>query len=364
MLNIVSNQWATRPADERFESLYAMGAAMRYYRDNAKSVVVSNRKLEVAHSGDNLIVVGPGGNPVIPTHWSFGQLAGLAGAPAGYLRKLHPALAADCVNYGLHVNRDVEEVGVLVGRNKEDPDRIELRAATGPNYGRIWNSDIVDLCIDKFGDGLTGRFRIPGEFGRKVEITKRNTTLYGSDRDMFMFLADEDNRVEMPDRRNGKTGSLARGFYITNSEVGSGSLRAGFLLFDFMCSNRIIWGLGEHEEIRLRHTSGAPDRWLEEVVPILHEMADGSARTVEQTLKAAKHSVLDRKVEDFLAARKFTKSQVAAAVKAHEAEEGRPMETIWDAVTGVTAAAKNVKWQDERVAMERLAGNMLDLVAA
>jgi hypothetical protein len=34
---------------------------------------------------------------------------------------------------------------------------------------------------------------VPGEFGQRVAVTKQNTTLYASDRDMFVFLADEED---------------------------------------------------------------------------------------------------------------------------------------------------------------------------
>lgn len=362
-----SNEWMKRPNDERFESLYALGAAARYFRDNSKATVISNRQIEVGATSDQkgLQIAGPNGGTVTPTHWSFGQLAGLSGAPAGYLRKLHPALAADCLNWGLRVNRDVEEIGVLLSR-KELGTR--MTAATGPNYGRVWNTDIVDQLIRNFGDGTPqggGRFTVPGTFGMELdEVTKENTTIYGSDRDMFVFLTDERNRIELPNRRNGQTGSLARGFFIWNSEVGSSSLGIAMFLFDYVCANRIVWGMDSAREIRVRHTAGAPDRWIEEIVPILNTYANDAVMDVENTLKAAQKAKIDDKVEDFLKKRKFTQSQIKATVEAHEAEEGRPIETVWDAVTGTTAAAKSIKWQDERVNMERLGGRMLDLVAA
>ena len=69
-----------------------------------------------------------------------------------------------------------------------------------------------------------------------------NTTLFASDRDMFVFLADEDNRIENPNRRAGRFGSFARGFFVWNSEVGKTTLGAGFFLFDYVCCNRIVWG--------------------------------------------------------------------------------------------------------------------------
>ncbi len=45
-------------------------------------------------------------------------------------------------------------------------------------------------------------------------------------------------------------------------------------------------------------------------------------------------------------------------------EEGRPIETVWDAVTGITAYSKGLAFQDQRVALETKAGALLDLVAA
>ena len=82
-------------------------------------------------------------------------------------------------------------------------------------------------------------------------MTKNNTTIYGSDRDMFVFLADEENRIVVPNRRNGQSGSLAKGFFVWNSEVGSQSIGAAFFLFDYACSNRIVWGAQDFKEIRI-----------------------------------------------------------------------------------------------------------------
>jgi hypothetical protein len=66
---------------------------------------------------------------------------------------------------------------------------------------------------------------------------------------MFVFLADEKNRIELPNRRDGKTGELARGFFVTNSETGAGALKIKTFLFDYVCANRIVWGAHELEEI-------------------------------------------------------------------------------------------------------------------
>jgi hypothetical protein len=365
-----SNQWATRPADQRFVSLLDLQAKVRADRENSVASVVSTRKINVIpHPANPLKGVTIEGSQGLydPTHFSFGQLAALAGAPAGYLRTLPAPLVADAMNYGLRFNRDAEDVGVLRTKTSLDStdgvpvEHVELRAATGPRYGRIWNSDIVDSMVKRFGDGLTGDFRVPGEFGKAIKVTKDNTTLYASDRDMFVFLADEVNRVEMHNRRDGQNGSLARGFFIWNSEVGDATMGIGMFLFDYACSNRIIWGVEQFKEVRLRHTMSAPERFVEEVAPILTAYSQASALPIEQTIAAAQKAKLDTDLDTFLKNRKFTLSESTAIKAAHVREEGRPIETIWDATTAVTAAAKTIRNQNDRVAMERKGGALLDM---
>lgn len=365
-----SHEWMKRPADERFTSLPELHAKVSLARDTSIQRTISTRQIEVQpHSADpvrGITVAGQDGL-IDPTHWSFGQLAALSGAPASYLRKLPAPIVADAMNYGLRFNRDAEEVKLLATTTDVDSNGVvtphtSLRAATGPNYGRVWNSQITSALMAKFGDGRTGDFRVPGEFGKEVPITKDNTTIYGSDRDIFIFLADETNRMEVANRRDGQGGSLARGFFVWNSEEGSKSIGAAFFLFDYVCMNRIVWGVQDFKEIRLRHTAGAPDRWLEEISPVLMEYSNASAAPIEATIQEAQKKRVDDDLAKFLSNR-FTKSESNAIQNAHFREEGRPIETVWDAVTGVTAYAKTIPHQDARVDMERKGGNLLDLVA-
>jgi hypothetical protein len=350
-----SRQWASRPADERFTSLTDLNAHCQYLRDHSRSVVLANRDLTIeAPDVETISITGPNGHAYEPTHAAFGQLATLAGAPAGYLRTLPAPMAAACVEYGLKYNRAVEDMGVLITRNGS----AELRAATGPNYGRVWNSEVTGALVSRFGDGVSGQWKVPGEFGQDVTVTKANTTLYAGDRDMFVFLADEHNRIDVPNRRNGQPGSMARGFFVWNSETGSCTLGAAFFLFDYVCSNRIVWGAEQFREIRIRHTSGAPHRWLEQVAPVLTEYSEASAKPVVQAIEDARARRIPD-VMEFLNARGFAKRQAVSVMAAHEADEGRPIETVWDAVTGITALAREIPNQDARVAMERAAGKLM-----
>jgi Domain of unknown function (DUF932) len=358
-LMTASRQWASRPMDQRFTSLVELDNHCQYQREHCMAKVISSRGLTiqpVEEDAQALVCVGPNGGPVNITNWSFGQLAQRAGAPAGYLRELPAPLAADCVNYGLKHQRDIADIGCLLYKNSGP---AELRAVTGPSYGRVWNSTITRALVNRFGDGVTGDFKVPGEFGHDVVVTKENTTLYASDRDMFVFLADEKHRIDNPNRRDGKSGSLARGFFVWNSEVGKCTMGIATFLFDYVCCNRIVWGAEGYQEIKIRHTSSAPDRWIEEVALAIELYANSSTDGVVKCLEAAKQARIDD-VDKFLVAR-FTKSQATAIKAAHLADEQRPIETLWDATTGITAYARSVPYQDQRVDLERKAGAVFAL---
>lgn len=75
--------------------------------------MVDSALIHVEASGTDpepLALMLPGSDtPLVPTHWSFGQLASQVGAPATYLRQLPATLAAINLLYGLTANR-VEQI--------------------------------------------------------------------------------------------------------------------------------------------------------------------------------------------------------------------------------------------------------------
>ena len=357
-----SQQWASRPADERFVSLNEMFNFASDQMQHSKGVTVSSRSVSVEPlDGTNkgLVVVGPNAS-YAPTHWAFDQLSQRAGAPAGYLRDLPAPLAADCLNWGLKYQREIQDIGLLLYQNGGAP---ELRAATGPNYGRIWNAEIIGQLNKLFGSGVPGdggKWHIPGEFNRYDKpVTKESTTLYAGDRDMFAFLCDGEHDIEVKGRRNGQTGRMQRGFFVWNSDVGSRSFGLATFLYDYMCANHIVWGVTGFDEIRIRHTASAPDKWLAEVLPALESYANASTSGISDGIKAAQSARIDN-VDKFLGER-FGTRMVDKFKAVHMLEEGRPIETVFDAVTAVTAQAKSIPWIGQRVELEREAGKLLVL---
>ena len=96
-LGRVSSEWFSRPADERFLNLRDLYGAEKARADSSEARTVPSRDLRVEASrkdAERLALMLPGQpDPIAPTHWSFGQLCPLMGAPSGYLRQLPASLA-------------------------------------------------------------------------------------------------------------------------------------------------------------------------------------------------------------------------------------------------------------------------------
>ena len=192
----------SRPDDERYLSLDGLFASVKGRAERSRTRTVESAAIRVeAHRDDpeKLGLVQPGGDePIAPTHWSFGQLSNLVGAPAAYLRQLPAPLAGINLQYGL-TNHRAEQIKTM----EVADDRTELRAVTGPDYGRISDHELVSAVQRIAGNG-TGdtRWKVPGVldwstgiYNPRVDVTKETTTLYASDRDVFLFLVDTSNNA-------------------------------------------------------------------------------------------------------------------------------------------------------------------------
>ena len=285
----VSSEWFSRPADERYLSLFDLARSVRDRSERSRTRVVETALIHVEASRaepERLSLFLPGSDtPVAPTHWSFGQLASQVGAPAAYLRQLPAALAGINLQYGLTSHR-AEQIKTLETEN----GRVELRAVTGPDYGRIYDHELVEAVQRIAGNG-TGdtRWKVPGVldwstgvYNPRVDITKDTTTLYASDRDVFLFLVDDLNPIEAGRLPDGSPDVYFRGFYCWNSEVGAKTLGMASFYLRAVCQNRNLWGVEDFEEITIRHSKYAASRFAHEAAPALLNFANSSPMPLHQ----------------------------------------------------------------------------------
>jgi hypothetical protein len=372
----VSKQWIARPADQKFLNLNDLRASVAQRREDAVEATVDIRKVEFIAPEPKVIAdthkmgLGlPTGEIIHPTHWSFGQLAGLAKAPAGYLRTLPSQIAADAMTYGMRYNRPGDEAKLY-----SNARTTELMAATGPEYGRIFDEEVVEAVMQVAGNGVgDARWKVPGtldwgsmKYDPNTPVTADTTTLFASDRDVFMFLVDDRNPIEVGKLPNGDPDLMFRGFYISNSEVGRSALKLAAFYLRAVCCNRILWGVEGFEEISMRHSKLAPSRFVEQARPALNSFADGSVKRLIEGVQKAKEAKVADNDEDmmaFLLGRDFTRKRAVDIMEAVEREEGNKARTIWDIAQGVTAVARNIQHTDDRTDFERQAQKLLDKVA-
>ena len=366
----VSSEWFSRPADERYLSLDALYEAVRHRADQSRTRIVESRAVRIEarrEDAERLIVAVPDAEaPLTPTHWSFGQLCSLVGAPASYLRELPAPLAGINLQYGLSQHR-AEQVKFLETAN----GRVELRAATGPDYGRIYDHELVEAVRRIAGNG-TGdtRWKVPGtldwssmRYNPHVEITSETTTLYASDRDVFLFLVDDTHPIEAGRLADGSPDLYFRGFYCWNSEVGSKTLGIASFYLRAVCQNRNLWGVEGFEEITIRHSKYAADRFAHQAAPALEKFAESSPMPfVKGIMSARDHLVAktDEERSSFLRNKGFSKPETARIIEAVLQQEGHPPESVFDFVQGITAVARTREHQDSRLELEQRAKRLLD----
>ncbi|WP_372027424.1 DUF932 domain-containing protein [Tistrella mobilis] len=369
----VSSEWFSRPADERYLSLSDLFGAVRGRTERSRTRTVESAAIRVEASRDDaerLALMLPGSDiPIAPTHWSFGQLAGLVGAPAAYLRQLPAPLAGINLQYGLTAHR-AEQVKTL----EIEDGRVELRAVTGPDYGRIFDHELV-AAVQRIAGNGTGdtRWKVPGVldwstgvYNPRVDITQDTTTLYASDRDVFLFLVDDLNPIEAGRLPDGSPDLYFRGFYCWNSEVGAKTLGMASFYLRAVCQNRNLWGVEDFDQITIRHSKYATSRFAHEAAPALTRFANSSPMPFVNGIKAAREKIVAHTDDDrseFLRKRGFSKVETGKIIETVLAEEGRKPESVFDFVQGITAVARDKTHQDARLDLEARAKKLLDRAA-
>ena len=385
-LDVLSRQWISRPSDERFVTLDDLIDDCKARAERTQEIRVPNREIEVfspsIEDGDDrdtklkktqqLMFGLPNGEEVAPTHWAFGQVAGLAKAPGGYLRTLPSPIVADALSYGLRYNRDKEDV-------KFYADDLEALAVTGPDYGRIYNWEVAEAVrmatASQNGDH---RWKVPGrldwstmQYDPHAPVTNATTTIYGNDRGIFIFLVQDLAPIEIGRLPNGQPDYVFRGFYCKNSEVGAGVYALGAFYLRGICDNRILWGVEAFEELTMRHHKYAPARFIEEARPALESFANGSTQKLIDGVRKAKDAVIaDTKEQavEWLASRNVSRKRSMAIYDAivkeeREGDESERPVTAWEMAQGITAVARNARNADDRMEQELDAKRILDKVA-
>jgi hypothetical protein len=358
-------QWATRPDDERFQTLDEMAEACVAYKHQAVEATIPVQEIKVRAEGDDLRLIHRGATL---SNWAMGQLCNRAGAPASYLRRLPAELAANCLNEGLQCADDDDREALLLSHKREGGGEI-LRAATSDRYGRIWNADICKRLQHLLADNPN--WTNPQVRSWTTGETTDDAALYASDHDMFAFFVDESIRIA----DGGPDGDgLARGFFVWNSEVGASSFGIMAFLYKFVCGNHIVWGAENVCEMRVRHVGEANARAFGELEYELRKYADSSVSDLEAHIESARRYRLGANFDEaletlFMGSKKLRvripqRTLTAALETAQQQVDryGDPL-TLWGAVNGLTENSQQITHMDTRMNLERAAGRLMAMAA-
>jgi hypothetical protein len=343
-------QWATRPPDERFPTLEALQEFTGQRKRCSLEEIRTLKGLRIYGTHGGALTLNGSLQPSLLTNWAFSQLCQQVSAPSGYLRTLPVEMTAQCLEFG--INAHGQDSKILIRRNsdiQDDKPASVVSAFTSPNYGRIWDYEVVDALREAITDQ---------PWHTPPSNNGENSGLYASDRDMFVFLVSDESPVEIGNAR------LGRGFFCWNSETGSATFGLTTFLFNYVCGNHIVWGAEGVRELRIIHRNQAINRFYAEAIPVLNNFVEN--RRLDDTIKDAVSRAMNQRIGENpdkvfkqLQSLQFTKNEIEKAWD-YGMSEGEDVRTAWGMVQGITAYARNLPHIDKRVSLERRASALLN----
>ncbi len=378
-LTQASTQWASRPDDERFWDLEELFNKTSDYRERSVQTQLKIKDCHLVAHEDTLKLRNPAGSRLAEfTHFSFGQLSRMAGAPSEYLRTLPPQLAAQNLNQSLSTATLPSQQTLLL-RNGSHP--LQLQAITTDKYQRLWNNQVAHWLLSigphwqpppswPVGPSYQGRTRTVTEAQvHASSIVKLRpgdiiapSGIYASDHDMFCFLIHNDRHYDV-----GSGETLGKGFFVQNSEVGDCSFKLVLFYFDYVCGNHIVWGARGVTEFSSRHIG---EKFFQKVARLYQEIEKATETTSDEDLarlRRTKNILIADKPEDvieFVADRttlpvSFVRRGHEIATLTADSHHASP-NSVWGMFSGLTRASQ-VGQADKRDRYDRLSAKLLSI---
>ncbi len=380
-LTAAHNQWATRPADERFWGLKDLQQTLIKRKQGTSEVEMPSAEIRSVVRDNQLCLVGKSNNPAQLSHWSFGKLCTKIEASAEYLRTLPAELASQCVNYGLAAKAENQPAQLLLQRN----EGITTVRSIMTDYDRLWNLDIVNALIPGLNNGwmipparpavndararpATEADIIPNQddFALSVKVGDMIAPagVYEGDRDMFLFLVNPTRIID-----DGGKG-LMRGVFIWNSEVGAGAFKLQSFLLENVCSNHICWSASQVNSFRLYHRGEKIKNFSSNIHRSLAALMPTDLSKEEEMIKVAKNYEIapDKKklIETLYDQKSFNISKKDAEnafewAERYEKTAGSAPTTAWGFVHGLTRYSQKQTHADARHKLDVIGGKILAL---
>lgn len=376
-----SNQWQTRPADERFWTVQELLDATMADRRLLREATTRAALLQVLPEAGELNLIGPQGKHAKITYGGLDKVCRLVEAPASYIRTLPPRVAAEALTHGLAVRGSLE-TKLLLRNGGSD---LQVRDASGESYERIYAAEVAArlLMLEEQGwkvpparpamDDPRARPATEADvvrcahagMGIKVGDQIAPAGLYygySSSSTLFAFMVDDTRPIDAGGGRQ-----LYKGFFVDSPELSGASLKITWFLFDAVCGNHIVWGVDSVVRVRVRHVGSAADRAWAELSLAAEKFSQGSGESTEEKIRTARATILGETREEVIDRlfglkletrkildRAYTLAELGAGAY------GDPR-SVWGMVSGLTEASQEQPWIEARTAIDQAAGKVLEL---
>ncbi len=272
-LTQASNQWATRPNDERCWDINEFEQITAKRRDASSEIDVGVSDIDVVTDSTEGLKLRFGKRDDMTvgiSNLAFSQLATKLEYPMAGLdpNKLPTEMIRDILNERIRRSADSSNIKLLL---EEKGEKITTRCVTTEAYTRFWDNQLIPLLRRMENAG----WRIPparpvGMQGERTRVATQQDVLaynnagggipvkvgdlispagiYSGDRDSFIFMIDQSNPID-----DGGSSPLFRGRFVVNSETGTGAFSITDFLFQGVCGNHIVWDVKEVVKVNYRH---------------------------------------------------------------------------------------------------------------
>ncbi len=383
-LMTANRNWASRPADERFQNIDAMAAVMAERRDTSSEFYMSPESVTfVAEENQLKLKSNKTGLTADMTNYAFKTLAARLEVPYSFVVS---RLRAETVAHILNDRHKVLNERSLVMLQKQGNDRL-IRAFTSESYARVWDADLLDIYRPLLDNGWytpiafhrnepasatfiateadVGKFG--GKGGVQVKAGDRvvPSGLYSSDRDMFMMLINRENHDD------GYGRPLFSGLMVSHSEVYNAPFKETSFMCDGICLNNIVWGATDISETNYRHVGNAKQRIMAAATKTVTNLIRNhtvNLNSLRDTIKKARGIVLGKYQDDIVDdvyRRKIspllTKSTLENALELAQKNRdtnGNPF-SLYGLFDGLTRYSQTFEYTEDRSALDEVASKIL-----
>lgn len=379
--------WAEMPPWARFESLVEAAKAATTYAVNAEEVKLTpSQFIPMPENGALVVRETEGHGPARElTYNAAGQLAELAGVPAGYLRSLPADLAAVNLAYGLKTRSEAgKSVVALVHKSANGEGLPTIRSMTSEVYKRLWSAKLFLalaevqanapgswVAVPAFDNGMARpedlRLATAEDVGpwtrvhQGEQIMKGKSIYYnpGVARDTFILLVNTAREIGH---------GLFRYVMLWNGESGGVSIGGETGMVDSFCGNNLGWGAKDIRNWRFNHVGeGLDRRAMRELGDMLSKVHNHGTEEEMRAIRLAQAYPLDSGADLSQipqVASKITGLPQGTIKKGMEVAEkagryGDPR-SAWSVLSGLTEYSQTLSSVAERVDVDRAAGKLMD----